>query len=94
MNTNIPRSQWRSFNSYVLVTTGAIVGLGNVFQFPFLVNKYGGLFLLFYFACQLFIALPLLFAELLIGRRGKQSPPGCFTLLAMECNANPHWRGV
>jgi NSS family neurotransmitter:Na+ symporter len=94
MNTNIPRSQWRSFNSYVLVTTGAIVGLGNVFQFPFLVNKYGGLFLLLYFVCQLGIALPLLLAELLIGRRGKQSPIGCFTLLAMECNANHQWRIV
>jgi NSS family neurotransmitter:Na+ symporter len=94
MTTDLPRSQWHSFTSYVLVTTGAIVGLGNVFEFPLLANKYGGLFLLCYFLCQLLIMLPLLFAELLIGRRAKQNPVGCFTLLAMECNANYRWRIV
>lgn len=86
------RSQWRSFTSYVLVTTGALVGLGNVFQFPFLVVKYGGLFVLFYVICQLSIALPLLFAELLIGRRGEQNPVSSIGFLTMEANANRHWR--
>lgn len=88
------RSQWRSFTSYVLVTTGALVGLGNVLQFPFLVVKYGGLFVLFYVICQLSIALPLLFAELLIGRRGEQNPVGSIGFLTMEANANPHWRAL
>ncbi len=86
------RPQWYSFTSYVLVTTGAMVGLGNVFQFPFLVVKYGGLFVLFYVICQLAIALPILFTELLIGRRGKQNPVGSISLLTMEADASHHWR--
>ncbi len=88
------RPQWYSFTSYVLVTTGALVGLGNVFQFPFLAIKYGGLFILFYIICQLTIALPLLFAELLIGRRGKQNPVGSIGLLTIESDANYHWRAL
>lgn len=86
-----PRAQWHSFHSYVLVTTGAIVGLGNVFQFPLLVAKYGGLFLLFYILCELMISLPLLFAELFIGRRGKQNPVGSLSILAMEADASRQW---
>lgn len=89
---NEQRSQWRSFPSYVLVTTGAIVGLSNIFRFPFLLTKYGGLFLLFYIICQLSVALPLLFAELLIGRRGKQNPVGSIGILTMEAQASPRWR--
>jgi NSS family neurotransmitter:Na+ symporter len=92
MNTSHNRSQWRSFASYVLVTTGAIVGLGNIFQFPFLVIKYGGLFLLFYLLCQLSIVLPLLFAELVVGRRGMQNPIGSIGILTIENQANPNWR--
>lgn len=91
MNDMQTRAQWRSFSSYVAVTTGAVVGLGNVFQFPFLVTKYGALFLIFYFLCELMIALPLLFSELLIGRRGKQNPVGSIDILAMESGANPRW---
>ncbi len=91
MNEFQPRAQWHSFHSYVLVTTGAIIGLGNVLHFPLLVAKYGGLFLLFYVLCELMISLPLLFGELLIGRRGKQNPVGSISILAMEADANRYW---
>ena len=91
MNQEAPRAQWQSFNSYILVTIGAIVGLGNIFEFPFLVTKYGGIFIIFYILCQAAIALPLLLGELLIGRRGSQNPVGSFRLLAYEANANLKW---
>lgn len=86
------RSQWRSKTDYLLVTTGAIVGLGNLFQFPFLVAKFGGLFVLFYLLCELGVSIPLLFAELLIGRRGKQNPVGSIGILSLEAGADYRWR--
>lgn len=89
---NLPRAQWSSYLSYILVTTGAIVGLGNIFHFPFLVTKFGGLFVLFYIASELLLTIPLLFAELLIGRRGKQNPVGAISILAMESGASLSWR--
>lgn len=94
MKNNIDdiRPQWRSETNYLLVTTGAVVGLGNFFQFPFLVAKFGGLFVLFYLLCEIAISIPLLFAELLIGRRGKQNPVGSIGILSIESNANYYWR--
>lgn len=88
----IPRAQWSSFSSYVLVTTGAVVGLGNVIGFPALVEKFGGLFILFYVMAELLISVLLLFAELMIGRRGKQNPVGSISILAMESQASPQWK--
>src|SRR6185295_4702959 len=86
------RSQWSSATSYLLVTLGAIVGLGNIIQFPYLVTKYGGLFFIFFIICEILISVPLLFAELLIGRRGKQNPVGSIALLSLESNGSRHWQ--
>lgn len=88
----IARAHWNSYTSYILVTTGAVVGLGNLFAFPALVLKYGGLFVLFYLLCEIFLSIPLLFAELMIGRRGKQNPVGSISIVAFESNASPMWR--
>lgn len=88
------RPYWPSLTSYLLVTTGAIVGLGNIIEFPYYIYKFGGLFFLLYIACELLICIPLLFAELLIGRRGKQNPVGSFSMLAMESDATRRWRYV
>lgn len=91
-DNQLPRVQWSSYYSYILVTTGAIVGLGNVFHFPYLVAKFGGLFVLFYVASELFMSIPLLFAELVIGRRGKQNPVGAISILSIESGASRYWR--
>ncbi len=88
------RPYWPSMTSYLLVTTGAIVGLGNIIQFPYYIYKFGGLFFLLYVLCELFICIPLLFAELLTGRRGKQNPVGSFSMLAMETGVSRKWRFI
>src|SRR5690606_408511 len=88
-NQSLPirRAQWSSLPNYLLVTVGAVVGLGNVFQFPFLVLHYGGEFVLFYVIFELFISIPLMLTDLTIGRRGKQNPVGAFSILSMEMKA-------
>lgn len=89
-----PRSQWSSPMRYFIVTLGAIVGIGNIIQFPYLVTQYGGLFLVLFIFFEIFISVPLLFCELIIGRRGKQDPVGSISLLSMEANANPFWKNI
>lgn len=89
-----PRSKWSSSTSYVIVTVGAIVGLGNIIQFPYLISQYGGLFILFYLFFELMVSVPLLFAELIIGRRGKQNPVGAIDLISFESNASSYWRYI
>lgn len=92
LNNPHPRAQWSSYTNYVLVTTGAVVGLGNIFKFPFYLSQYGGLFLVFFVLCEVLISLPVFFAELMIGRRGKQNPVGAISILSMESGASRYWR--
>lgn len=43
MNQNqLERGQWASKTEYVLVIAGYVVGLGNVWRFPYLCYKNGG----------------------------------------------------
>lgn len=87
-----PRPQWASPASYLLVTVGAVVGIGNVLLFPLSVFHYGGLFILFCFLCEIGLAMPLLYAELLLGQRGKQNVVGSIALLSHESKASPGWK--
>jgi NSS family neurotransmitter:Na+ symporter len=89
---NQPRPYWSSMTSYLLVTAGAIVGLGNLIYFPLYVYKFGGLFILLFILCELLVSVPILLAELVIGRRGKQNPVGSFSILALESGASQGWR--
>lgn len=87
-----PRSQWSSLLSYLLVTTGMVVGLGNIFKFPYFVAKYGSLFIICYISFELLISIPIFLAEALIGRHGKQNPVGAISIISMEMGVSRYWR--
>ncbi len=56
---------------FVLAAAGSAVGLGNIWKFPYITGEYGGgAFVLIYLACIALVGLPLLYAEMIIGRRG------------------------
>ena len=62
---------WSSRFAFLLAAIGAAVGLGNFWRFPYMAGANGGgAFVLIYVMCVLAIALPILMAELVIGRRG------------------------
>lgn len=68
--------QWQRTSGFLLATVGFAIGLGNLWRFPFLAGENGGgAFVLVYLAGLLLIGVPLLMAELAIGRRGRASPP-------------------
>lgn len=43
------REQWRKKREYILAVAGNVVGLGNVWRFPYLCYKNGGGKLLIYY---------------------------------------------
>ncbi|KTD28700.1 sodium-dependent transporter [Legionella israelensis] len=88
------RAQWDSNLDYLLVTIGSVIGLGNIFLFPFFVAKFGPLFIVFFLLFELLISIPVVLSEFFIGRRGKQNPVGAISLLAMESGANYRWRWI
>ena len=50
--------------------------------------------MLVYLACILLIGIPLLMAEVMIGRRGRANPDGAVARLAREAGASSRWRVV
>lgn len=71
---NSEEKQRISFNSrigMILATAGAAVGLGNIWRFPTTVGENGGAaFILVYILFTVFLCLPGMVGELLIGRHG------------------------
>lgn len=74
-----PRSVWGSERAYVLATIAGVVGLGNVWRFPYMTGRHGGgSFVLAYVVCVLLVAIPLASLESAAGSLGRRSPVGVF----------------
>jgi NSS family neurotransmitter:Na+ symporter len=89
------KQNWSSGFTFILAAVGAAVGLGNIWKFPFVAGvSGGGAFVLIYLLCVVFVAIPILIAELLIGRRGAASPPVAMSALAASAGRSRAWRIV
>ena len=67
---------WSSSLGFVLAAIGSAVGLGNVWRFAYVAGENGGgAFVLVYLAAVVLVALPILIAEIALGRWGHGSPP-------------------
>ena len=83
---------WSSGFTFILAAVGAAVGLGNIWKFPYVVGvSGGGAFVLVYLGCVLFIAIPILIAELWIGRAGGHSPPIAMANVARDAGRPRAW---
>lgn len=66
------RSVWGSKIGFILASAGSAIGLGAMWKFPYVMADNGGAaFLVLFIVFTLFIGLPLLLAEFVIGRHGK-----------------------
>ncbi|MEN8205887.1 MAG: sodium-dependent transporter [Pseudomonadota bacterium] len=84
--------QWSSRLAFILAATGSAVGLGNIWKFPYIAGENGGgAFVLVYLVCIAVIGIPIMMAEVLIGRRGRQSPINTMHALAREEKASRAW---
>ncbi|MCG6967163.1 MAG: sodium-dependent transporter [Chromatiaceae bacterium] len=83
---------WSSRAVFIMATVGSAVGLGNIWKFPYITGEYGGgAFVLVYLLCVALIGVPIMMAELLLGRRGRSSPISTMTRLAREEGSSPAW---
>lgn len=77
------RATWSSRLSFVLAAAGSAVGLGSIWKFPYITGVNGGSwFVLVYLGCIVLVALPILIAEILIGRTAQRSTVGAFRALS------------
>lgn len=87
--------QWSSRWAFILAATGSAVGLGNIWRFPYLTGENGGgIFVMLYLLCVLLVGIPILMAEVMLGRRGRQSPINTMQSLAADENQSQYWQVI
>jgi NSS family neurotransmitter:Na+ symporter len=76
------RGHWGSRTGFILAAAGSAVGLGNIWKFPYITGENGGgWFVLIYLACIVLVGVPIMMAEIMIGRSAQKQPVGAFNKL-------------
>ena len=84
--------RWSSRFAFLMAAVGSAVGLANIYRFPYTAGvSGGGAFVLIYLGAVLLMALPLVVAELTVGRRGKAAPPQAIRNVAAESGLSSNW---
>ncbi|HHY99548.1 MAG TPA: sodium-dependent transporter [Tissierellia bacterium] len=77
------RERFSSRLGLILTTIGFAVGVGNLWRFPYITGIYGGgVFLAFYIVMIILIGIPLLVAEMSLGKAAQKSPVGAYKILS------------
>lgn len=93
MSVSRSAPQWSSHFAFMMASIGTAVGLANIWRFPYTTGMNGGgAFVFIYILAALLIAMPVLIAELMVGRRGRNSPPQAIATVARESGGSPIWR--
>ena len=83
---------WASRWIFILAAVGSAVGLGNIWKFPYITGENGGgAFVLVYLVCILFVGIPIMMSEVLIGRRARKSPINALHDVAIESKKTTRW---
>lgn len=86
---------WTSRFAFLLASVGFAVGLGNIWRFPYVTGENGGAaFVAVYLFCVFVIGVPILMAELFIGRRGGLSPSASMQSVALASGRSARWGWV
>ncbi|MDB6095791.1 MAG: sodium-dependent transporter, family [Francisellaceae bacterium] len=89
------KEQWSSRFAFIMATTGAAVGLGNIWKFPYMAGENGGgAFVFVYLVFILLVGIPTMMGEILIGKLGKANPVNTFKTLSEKYRYSPWWQMV
>ena len=84
---------WTSHKLFLLASIGSAVGLSNIWKFTYLAGENGGgAFVLVYILSLLIMGIPILAAEMLIGKRGQKDFAGSMEVLADRNELSRHWK--
>ena len=88
--SGLARAGFSSGFGVLAATLGSAVGLGNIWKFPYLTGANGGAgFLLVYVLATLLVGLPVMIAEISLGRTAKANPIS--TLQTLAPKGQPWW---
>ena len=76
------REKFASRLGFILISAGCAIGLGNVYRFPITTGSYGGaIFVLLYIVFLILLGIPVMTAELAVGRASQKSIATSFETL-------------
>jgi SNF family Na+-dependent transporter len=77
------RDSFTSKIGIIAAIAGSVVGLGNIWKFPYITGIYGGgAFVLVYLLCIVIIGMPVMLSEFVMGRKAQRNAIGSFKKLA------------
>ena len=77
------REHFKSTFGVLVAMAGSAIGLGNLWRFPYMVGVYGGVAFIFVYIILVFLlCLPILFSEVIVGRRSHTNAFIAFERLA------------
>ena len=86
---------WSNRWTFILAATGSAVGLGNIWKFPYITGEYGGgAFVLVYLGCILLVGIPVMIAEISIGRYGRTDPIHSMVRASQDARVKTSWAGI
>ncbi len=79
------REKFASRLGFILISAGCAIGVGNVYRFPILAGGYGGaIFVLIYIGFLILLGIPVMTAELAVGRGSQRSIASSFDVLEKD----------
>lgn len=86
---------WSHRSVFILALMGSSIGLGNIWKFPHLISEQGGgTFIVVYLVCMLLVGVPMMMAEVLLGRRTRSNPVQAMKILSREVGVSERWSWV
>jgi NSS family neurotransmitter:Na+ symporter len=87
------KEQWSSRIGFILAAAGSAIGIGAIWKLPYVTGvSGGGAFFLLFIMFSLFIGLPLLLAEFVVGRSTGKDAIRAYQAIAP--NTRWHWIGI
>lgn len=97
-NSHTPESihgTWSSRWTFILAATGSAVGLGNIWKFPYIAGENGGgAFVLVYLLCIVVVGIPIMMAEVFLGRNARRNPVNAVEVFTQQSGASHNWRYI
>ncbi|MCB0393435.1 MAG: sodium-dependent transporter [Bdellovibrionales bacterium] len=88
------RSGWATRSGFYMAAIGSAFGLGNLWRFPYVVGTHGGgAFVVIYILCAFCIGLPILIAELMLGKVTQQSAINAISVITHHKKSRWLWAG-
>jgi len=89
------REQWNTKAGFLLAAVGSAVGLGNMWRFSYMTAEGGGAaFVALYLGFTAVVGLPIMLAELTLGRGSGRSPIGALAHFASGRAGGDAWKGL